>query len=1002
MRSVEDVDVDSSAIAPMVVSNGLVDQSRLEFAHRPNRMSVRRSEIQGKRAPASPLTDANTISSGSALASGSNRTWRDSWPYIMVLLWVCGVAVSAIRLLAGVLIARRIARQSVAITQSDVDELGVTLPQGVAVRDCPFTRVPVTTGWLKPYVLLPSDWMAWSPGKLAAVLAHEAAHVRRHDTLVMLLAELNRMVFWFHPLAWWLKGKLASIAESICDDAALVEIGSTAYAKHLLDVAARASASPSSRRIATVSMACSGNVVQRIDWILDADRPRAGSLSRSSRWLLFLSAASIVAATAALGPDNSTNAAPPPGEPQAGVASSAKPSTNDSGNSTEEGNADQIRNRDQLLRGTVLDERGQPIEGVEVFTLQIKKGRPGAIVDLEELPLTRTQKDGRFAVQLPSESKSTSRHASLYFRKTGYAVNWMMPPKASEDQDSTEEHALTMVAELPFLGRILTTEGLPIANATILVNSIGRSKPGKRLDELLGGRMKEFGTFFHQAIDQQHGRLNEMSATSDSQGRFTINGIQRDGVASIEIRAEGFTTQGVMLLNRPGVDVEPINRMTGSRMLGRSGPPFVAPNPAIVMEPEFIVSGKITNDDGVGIPNICIVGLNGYNVSVSTYSDDGGQYKLTGLKRSKETLLSYRPVSDASGWLARTVMVDATDPSGQHKQDMLLRKGIVITGRVVDDQSGEGIQCGVRTAPLPGNKYFEQEGYDGYRRSRTMTASDQDGNFSVVAIPGKSVVLVQAHQQIEIAGEMRSPYMIATPTKQQQDLLKVEGVNRQRRFTAATGTLEFLSLHQAIEIVDLAPGEEPSPLDLTVHRGKTVDLEIVDQDGQPVSGAFVSGVTEQWPMTARLSGSNVRVHAVNQHRKRFVVFFHKARGLAGRITLDGDEGPAEKVVLRPAGSIRGRAIDQDGNPIAGLKLQPNWFTTYASELYRFHEGDLTSTVTDDDGNFEIHNLIVGGVFNLRFGWSRKHIARSGIIKTSAATRNIQRCASNQSQQARDE
>ena len=40
------------------------------------------------------------------------------------------------------------------------------------------------------------------------VLAHEGEHARQRDPLIVALALLNRAVFWFHPLAWWLESRV--------------------------------------------------------------------------------------------------------------------------------------------------------------------------------------------------------------------------------------------------------------------------------------------------------------------------------------------------------------------------------------------------------------------------------------------------------------------------------------------------------------------------------------------------------------------------------------------------------------------------------------------------------------------------------------------------------------------------------------------------------------------------------------------------------------------------
>ncbi len=141
--------------------------------------------------------------------------------------------------------------------------------------------MPVTVGLIEPTVVLPASWESWSEWKQRAVLAHELAHVERRDTVVAALASLNRCVFWFHPIAWWLKNHLAKLAEQAADDASLLATGDRVrYAELLLEVA---SSVRRGRRLESVAMARSSQVGARIHRILDESEAIMSKVSMRGR-----------------------------------------------------------------------------------------------------------------------------------------------------------------------------------------------------------------------------------------------------------------------------------------------------------------------------------------------------------------------------------------------------------------------------------------------------------------------------------------------------------------------------------------------------------------------------------------------------------------------------------------------------------------------------------------------------------------------------------------------
>ncbi len=132
-----------------------------------------------------------------------------------------------------------------------------------------FCAVPVTVGWRRPMVILPERWATWSEARLSAVLAHEEEHAQRRDPLAQCLALVNRAVFWFHPLAWWIERRLSALAEEACDAAVLAE-GHDAfeYSECLMEMGR--TLQQSGARIDFAAMAMPGaGLPQRIRRILD-------------------------------------------------------------------------------------------------------------------------------------------------------------------------------------------------------------------------------------------------------------------------------------------------------------------------------------------------------------------------------------------------------------------------------------------------------------------------------------------------------------------------------------------------------------------------------------------------------------------------------------------------------------------------------------------------------------------------------------------------------------
>ncbi|MFL5339100.1 MAG: M56 family metallopeptidase [Gemmataceae bacterium] len=215
-------------------------------------------------------------------------------------VWLCGVSVSTILLLLGLVQVARLRRRSrpvndpalIELTRSLANEYGIR--GEVELREADVSGLPATVGWRRPLVLLPAGWRDWSAADRRAVLAHELAHVRHGDYLTALLALAARALHFYHPLAQLLTARLRLRQELAADAlAAPAAGGPDIYLRALARLALRSDGRPTERPAALVLAARGGDLFRRIQML--RTREEARPLSRLARRSL---AATLVAVAA--------------------------------------------------------------------------------------------------------------------------------------------------------------------------------------------------------------------------------------------------------------------------------------------------------------------------------------------------------------------------------------------------------------------------------------------------------------------------------------------------------------------------------------------------------------------------------------------------------------------------------------------------------------------------------------------------------------------------------
>lgn len=199
-----------------------------------------------------------------------------SW---LVILWIVGAALVLGRLLLGWFLMMWLSRRGQPLDDAawtdllDAAERRMGITTHVRLLRNEKVPMPMTSGLLRPVIVLPGDCDEWTSDRRFAVLLHELAHVRRGDLWVHFLVQAACACYWFHPLAWSAARRLRSDSERACDDLVLTAgTRPSEYAGHLLQLVRRAG--PGRAPAVALPMAQRSDFEGRLLAILEPELPR--------------------------------------------------------------------------------------------------------------------------------------------------------------------------------------------------------------------------------------------------------------------------------------------------------------------------------------------------------------------------------------------------------------------------------------------------------------------------------------------------------------------------------------------------------------------------------------------------------------------------------------------------------------------------------------------------------------------------------------------------------
>jgi beta-lactamase regulating signal transducer with metallopeptidase domain len=226
------------AIAPKTLAKPSAGHSAVSSsAHEQQNFSPIPRSRQAEPLPRPAVNDAHVVPTGS-------QNEKMNWPFLAGLVWLAGSLLLLTRFVLGrmrlngiVGKARRI-EDSLWLAQVEDIASGMGIRSRILLLQSDEIDVPLTTGALHPKVILSPDYAEWLPLRRAAIIRHELAHIKRLDSITLLLAQITTAIYWFNPLVWLTTQAMRAERERACDDYVLAAgTKASQYAHELLEIA---------------------------------------------------------------------------------------------------------------------------------------------------------------------------------------------------------------------------------------------------------------------------------------------------------------------------------------------------------------------------------------------------------------------------------------------------------------------------------------------------------------------------------------------------------------------------------------------------------------------------------------------------------------------------------------------------------------------------------------------------------------------------------------------
>jgi protocatechuate 3,4-dioxygenase beta subunit len=617
------------------------------------------------------------------------------------------------------------------------------------------------------------------------------------------------------------------------------------------------------------------------------------------------------------------------------------------------------------VQGRVLGPDGKPAANAEVFLcarwamgsdVQKHKG--------DKVPSPRATTDAEGKYRFSATQAEMNQHVSVVAATKDLGPDWV--PLTRLNRGGGLPDLRLVKDDIPITGRVLDLESQPVAGATVKVLRVLKA-PGENLWPFFGVWHKPES--FMTSLDISR----EVKTGAD--GKFTLAGFGHDRVAVLMIESPDLERRVAEVITRAAVP--------------KGIPVVCAAKADYVLAPAKPIVG-VVRDKGTGKPvaGVEVTCFSPQSVEPDrATTDEKGRYRLAGVAKSNT---GYYLIAQGAPFVRTARLVNDTTELEAVTADFDLQRGLEVRGRLFDKSTGRPVRGFVEyhaRVDNPNLKDFPSYTKLEVNHGAMEVPTQPDGSFSATVLPGQGVIYARSWENRFTNAFSWPAWEVAVSP-----------------FPWPHG-----SYHAAVKIDASEQNPKSRTCEFALDPGQVLSGTVVGPDGKPLTGVLAFGLTPAFGNYDSALGlptlhkATFTATGLDDRNPRYLLFWHKEKGLGRAVLMWGDERPPITIHLEPLGTVTGRLVDEEGKPLGGITVKADWwfcrrqidrqFSNLEAATYLGPEGLLIQSVkTDGEGRFRIPRLIPGFSYELRAdegGWLTKHLpAPTGGVPKDLGTITI--------------